>query len=347
MLKFLTEKLICPCCKDVTIDLNLHIFEDGNSGHVKNGVLVCPLCKAWYPIEDYVLEFLPPNLAYKEDMKIFYDKFILAFNKLSFLKNIETGSKTKKNSAAQILQQKHFDWYAENSQQTYDEYELMPFWQAVDHRIIKIWHRMIKPGGMMLDVACGNGRSSFPHISISTVIGFDISKKAIKRAYQRAIEKGCEYKVTFFVGDATNPPFKDKTFEFVQTYGALHHFASPHLVAADLQRILKTGGIHFGLENNKTILRRMFDRMMKWIPIWVEEAGEEPLISEKMIRNWVQFCYVSISCNTSTFLPPHLFNLVGIKTARILLNTSDYILSLIPWINKQGGLIYFEIKKIK
>lgn len=346
MLKFLTKNLICPTCKNAAAELNLHVFEEGRGEHVKDGILVCPSCASWYPIEDHVLELLPPNLAYSDDIQKFYDRFTSAINNADIDKVSTKQTTAETNDTPQLTQREHFDWYAENSQQTYDEYESMPFWRAVDHRIIKLWRRIIKPGGVLLDVACGNGRSSFPHISVSTVIGFDIAKKAVKRAYQRAIEENCEDKVTFFVGDAANLPFKDKSFDFVQTYGSLHHFPSPHLVAADLQRVLKTGGIHFGMENNKTVFRRLFDLMMEWLPIWVEEAGDEPLISEEMIRDWVQGCPVSITCGTSTYLPPHLLNLVGLRMARVLLNTSDCMLSLLPWIKHQGGLIYFEIKKL-
>ena len=135
------------------------------------------------------------------------------------------------------------------------------------------------------------------------------------------------------------------SFDFIQTYGALHHLPNPHLVTADIQRVLKIGGIHFGLENNKTVFRGIFDLMMKLFPIWVEEAGDEPLISKKMIYNWLLGFPVSITCGTSAYLPPQLFNFVGLKMSKFLLNISDYSLSLLPLIKQQGGLIFFQIKK--
>jgi hypothetical protein len=66
-----------------------------------------------------------------------------------------------------------------------------------------------------------------------------------------------------------------------------------------------------------------------------------------MIRSWVNDCPTATTCGTSTYLPPHLLNLFGPGGATLLLSVSDGILSHLPWIKNQGGLIYFEIKKLK
>jgi hypothetical protein len=84
---------------------------------------------------------------------------------------------------------------------------------------------------------------------------------------------------------------------------------------------------------------------MKVKPLWTEEAGEEHLISQKMIEEWTKGLPTRLTCRSSVFLPPHLFNLVGKKNARSLLGATDQFFSAMPFLKMQGGLIVFEVQK--
>jgi hypothetical protein len=109
--------------------------------------------------------------------------------------------------------------------------------------------------------------------------------------------------------------------------------------------VLKSGGVHLGSENNKTALRGAFDALMKLLPIWSEEAGEEPLISEKMLHGWAKGLPLGIEAGTMVFLPPHLFNLFGADAAQGLLSASDAVARSVPWLRDNGGLIVFKATK--
>lgn len=152
-------------------------------------------------------------------------------------------------------------------------------------------------------------------------------------------------RTTFFVADGEFLSFKDESFAFVQTFGALHHLPNPAQAIKDIVRILQPGGIYFGVENNKTALRWIFDLMMKIKPLWVEEAGAEPLISGKMLRDWAAGLPAEVYCETSVFLPPHLFNMVRLVTARRLLDWSDRTCLHVPWLKSNGGQLVYYIRK--
>jgi hypothetical protein len=113
----------------------------------------------------------------------------------------------------------------------------------------------------------------------------------------------------------------------------------------EICRVLKPGGVHLGSENNKTALRGAFDALMKLLPIWSEEAGDEPLISEEMLRGWAEGLPLRIETGTAVFLPPHLFNLFSADAAKGLLSASDAFGRALPWLRDNGGLIVFTATK--
>jgi len=205
----------------------------------------------------------------------------------------------------------------------------------------------MRQSGWVLDLGCADGRGGFQFLEHSEriLIGFDISRKMVERAVARARAEGSYDRCSFLVADANNPPFKDQSFDYAVTYGVLHHLPDPGRSCREIQRLLKPAGIHFALENNKTLFRPIFDFLMKLRPIWTEEAGNEPLISEAMVKDWIQGLSAKLTTTTMVFLPPHLFNLVGHSGARRLLGATDALFSRLPVLGGQGGEIVIEIQK--
>ncbi len=202
--------------------------------------------------------------------------------------------------------------------------------------------------GFFLDIGCANGRSAMPLVAPNRiVVGFDISRAMVVKGVQSLDEKGYSSQAAFFVADGSVLPFQDGVFECAQTYGVLHHLPDPGAVIKEAQRVLKRGGIHLGSENNETSFRPMFDWLMKYFTLWHEEAGEEPLISHEMLYAWLKNLNVTTSVRTSVFAPPHLCNLIGRTLSRVLIDISDRVFRVIPWVGRNGGLIVFEIRKPK
>ena len=342
MLKSLPPKLACPTCKDTNAAITCHLFNQGNDGHVKDGVLVCESCRAWYPIEDELLEFVPPALIDQNTAIPFSKRFAAQFAAagINAAKGLQASTTT--TYAEQIKQREHFDDYAEG---VFPDYTKLRFLQAAVRRYIDLWKgKLPDSGAWILDIGCGTGLSTFPFAQKHTLIGFDISKSVIRRDIEEAKRRGCNARMTFFVGDGSFLAFKNASFDYAHTFGSLHHLPNPAVAVREIQRILVPGGIHFAVENNKSMFRGIFDWMMKIKPLWIEEAGAEPMISRAMVDEWCEGLPVEITSETSIFLPPHLVNLLPQRLANRSIVWSDWVFSSLPGLRRHGGYIVFTVR---
>ena len=267
MLKKITPILRCPICKDKKI-LKIISFDENDEQHIQNGALECNHCGAWFPVLEYVLELIEYNLVDRGTVSAMKNEFSDQVSKSGLsIEKLGIGNKAHDapiDYSEQLAQRKHFDWYADHPDANYADYEEMPFWLAVDKVTFGLWAKLMPSNGFFLDIGCANGRSAFPLISSDrTVVGFDISRAMIVKGMDKIEADSKSDKVFFFVADGSSLPFKDNIFESVLTYGVLHHLPNPENVVLEAQRVLKSGGVHFGSENNKTAFRPIFDWMMK------------------------------------------------------------------------------------
>lgn len=335
--------LKCPSCNSSEIE---HLmFTEYSPQEINDGVLWCGECKNWYPIQNGLLDLLTGALVYVEDRKKFWDTYSVQLEKIGLSSNL-TVDESKKD--LQSIQQTHFDWYASNELQTYNDYEKQPFWLAADRLAFEPWRKEIIPGSWLLDVGCAEGRSTFKLMDMDiNVIGFDVSKALVRQAINRYRAGSFKAKATFCVADASNFPFKNSTFNYVLIYGVLHHLPDPIFACREVARVLKLNGKYIGSENNKSAFRIFFDLLQKLNPLWHEEAGPEALISHSLISEAFRGTGVKVETQTSIFLPPHLINLFSQKMADQLLSITDKIGGAIPFIRKNGGLIIINGLKSK
>ena len=257
MLRSLAQRLICPSCRNPDSNLAPHSFADGSDGHIRDGVLVCDACREWYVIADDVLELVPPSLLYPDDVadfeRRFGDQLRAAKCALRVSAPVATRSNPDTTYSDQRKQREHFDRYAKGDQPGFADYTKSVFIRTAGARFVDLWKGQLgDSGGWILDIGCGTGNSSFPLVDRHTVAAFDISKKVIQRDTEEARARGAMGNTTFFVADGGFLSFKDQSFEFVQTFGSLHHMPNPAQAVQDILRILAPRGIYFGVENNKT-----------------------------------------------------------------------------------------------
>ena len=175
----ITSLLRCPNCGCTR--LKADAFTGSTGGDIREGAVICPRCRSWYPIEDYVLEFLPTALAYREDRKKFWQKHKMRLKGLAV-----TPKASRQSLVPQRTQQQYFDWYADNERQAYTRYAGSPFWQATDAHIFGAWEQGIRPGMRLLDVGCAQGRSTFRFAKHPIdIVGFDIAKTMVQQAAKR------------------------------------------------------------------------------------------------------------------------------------------------------------------
>lgn len=331
--------LRCPDCGCTR--LKADAFTGSARGDIKEGVVTCPRCRSWYPIEEYVLEFLPPALAYWEDRKKFFQKY------KTHLKGCTVASrKADQSHNLQRTQQEYFDWYADNERQAYTSYAGSPFWQATDAHIFSAWETRIRPGMRILDVGCAQGRSAFRFADHPIdIVGFDIAKAMVLQAAKRYRSGKYRATMSFLVADATEFPFANRTFSGVILYGVLHHLTDPAGACREIARVLRSGGVYFGLENHASPVRIFFDVLQRVFPIWYEKAGVKPLMTMADFRQWFRRTGVRLDMTTCTFLPPHAVNLLPVGIATRLVRATDAWFSGNPLAAPFGGLIVIKGQK--
>jgi SAM-dependent methyltransferase len=100
----------------------------------------------------------------------------------------------------------------------------------------------IPAGARVLDVACGTGNTALPLARQGCkVTGVDIAPNLLVQARERAASEGLT--IAFDEGDAEQLPYPDASFDAVVTMFGAMFAPRPELVASELARVLKPGGL--------------------------------------------------------------------------------------------------------
>jgi len=100
----------------------------------------------------------------------------------------------------------------------------------------------IVPGMRVLDVACGTGNAALPLARMGAVVtGVDIATNLLVQGRERAAAEGLAVK--FDEGDAEQLPYADGSFDAVVTMFGAMFAPRPEVVASELARVLKPGGL--------------------------------------------------------------------------------------------------------
>jgi SAM-dependent methyltransferase len=116
---------------------------------------------------------------------------------------------------------------------------------ADERRIARLLLGLL-PGDGVLDVACGTGnftrdfaRSVGPD---GLVVGIDVSETMLERAVEDTREAGLDDRVAYVRGDAQELPFRERSFDAVCCFAALHLFADPMRALDRMTAVLTEGG---------------------------------------------------------------------------------------------------------
>ena len=100
----------------------------------------------------------------------------------------------------------------------------------------------LEPGTKFLDVACGTGNLALPAARAGAVVtGVDIAPNLVEQARENARREGL--KVQFDEGDAEALSYNDASFDVVATMFGAMFAPRPELVAAELKRVCRAGGV--------------------------------------------------------------------------------------------------------
>jgi ubiquinone/menaquinone biosynthesis C-methylase UbiE/uncharacterized protein YbaR (Trm112 family) len=334
--------LACPV--DGNEQLSWRVFR-GDPDAIAEAVIVCEACRAWFPVEDGIPDFLIGELTYADDRARFWRSHEPELAKLGLAPDTPRGSG---EAVLQRAQQRHFDWYSRNEKQTYDEYERLPFWVAADGIAFSRWRSLIHPRTWLLDVGCGPGRATAKLIDLDIdILAFDVSKAMVRLAAERFRGSGALARTVFMAADAMRFPVRSASLDYVMAYGVLHHVPEPPRVCREIDRVLQPGGRYLGSENSTSVFRGLFELLQKIRPQWYEEAGPEALFSARALDESFAGTNMALSTRTSAFLPPHILNQLSTRVAATLLRATDRIGGAIPFLRDNGGLILVEGTKAR
>lgn len=115
--------------------------------------------------------------------------------------------------------------------------QLQPEWG--EHFIERLG---LKPGMKVLDVGCGTGNQAIPAARTGAqVTGVDIATNLLQQASARARQE--RHEITFVEGDAQELPFPSDHFDVVYSMFGAMFAPRPDLVASELKRVCKPGGL--------------------------------------------------------------------------------------------------------
>lgn len=120
--------------------------------------------------------------------------------------------------------------------------EISPWWGEHTNRYYEVL-KYIKPGNLVLDLACGNGYGTNILGSVANnvkVIGGDISEDTLaicRKRYSKA--ENLEFK---FI-DATKIDYPDNYFDVIASFETIEHTTKYEQMVKELSRVLKKGGI--------------------------------------------------------------------------------------------------------
>ena len=100
----------------------------------------------------------------------------------------------------------------------------------------------LEPGTRFLDVACGTGNLALPAARAGAVVtGVDIAPNLVEQARENA--RGAGLNAQFDEGDAEALSYNDASFDVVATMFGAMFAPRPELVAAELKRVTRPGGL--------------------------------------------------------------------------------------------------------
>src|ERR1700730_7824240 len=113
MLSSLPAKLQVPACWPAAASVRLCPFRSSDTaGAVRDGVLICHQCGAWYAIDDHLLDLAPPELQDTSDRAASASRFRRELKDAGCSPFADGDAKEMGSYDAQWKQRTHFDAFA-------------------------------------------------------------------------------------------------------------------------------------------------------------------------------------------------------------------------------------------
>lgn len=108
-----------------------------------------------------------------------------------------------------------------------------PFSKLIDYKALR--------GKQVLEIGCGTGALAAIFAQQQALISsIDLTHRAV--VYTKRRFELCALKGNILQMDAQTLGFRDKTFDFVWSWGVIHHSQNPERIVSEMYRVLKPGG---------------------------------------------------------------------------------------------------------
>lgn len=144
-------------------------------------------------------------------------------------------------------------WYAASTQRSRDDF------RALARRVAG----SLPPGSAVLEIAPGPGYFAIELARQGDyrVTGLDISRTFVDLARERAAEE--KARVDFQLGNASEMPFEDESFDFTLCRAAFKNFSEPVRALQEMHRVLKPGGRAVIIDLKRDASKEAVDRMVE------------------------------------------------------------------------------------
>ncbi|MBI1190592.1 MAG: bifunctional demethylmenaquinone methyltransferase/2-methoxy-6-polyprenyl-1,4-benzoquinol methylase UbiE [Tepidisphaera sp.] len=117
-------------------------------------------------------------------------------------------------------------------------------WQDQRWRRFAVRAAAVKPGDIVVDVACGTGdlTQAFARTGAAHVIGIDFTHNMLKVAMEKRRGEARAGKMSYFEGDAMNLPLADGCADVVSIAFGIRNVADPKKALGEFARVLRPGG---------------------------------------------------------------------------------------------------------
>ena len=146
--------------------------------------------------------------------------------------------------------------------------------------------RLLPPGhlsGYLLDAGCGKGIDSLRMAERSgcPLVSVDLSDAGVQQTRRRTSHLSNVHVVR---ADLEHLPLQGEQFDFVYSYGVLHHLPHPDRALAELVRVLKTGGMLAIYVYEDFATRSWVERRLLWV------ANQLRHVTVRMPPRWLYRC---------------------------------------------------------
>lgn len=130
------------------------------------------------------------------------------------------------------------------------------------HRHLLDWIHSMEPGRHVLEVGCGIGLDSSEMVRHGLqVTAIDLTTVGVDTAAQRASRNNWD--ANYLCANGEDLPFDDRTFDYVYSFGVMHHAANTQQCVIEAHRVLREGGEALIMLYHRRSLNELAHRLLR------------------------------------------------------------------------------------